>query len=121
MDKDEKSKQNITKRKRCPKGQYYDRITNGCKPKIQIQLENTEPASVQPAEMKGINEFFGEFLSSDKKESDSQAKPLENKQKRCPKGEHRDLITHKCVKKHTRVVIPKIKRTKIQNYYRNYS
>ena len=110
MDKDEKSKQNTTKRKRCPKGQYYDRTTNGCKPKIQI--ENSEPASVQPAEMKGINEFFGDLLSSDKKESDSQPKPLENKQKRCPKGEHRDPITHQCVKKNTRVVIPKIKRNR---------
>jgi len=108
MDKDEKSKQNITKRKRCPKGQMYDRTTGECKPKIEIQSDIR-----QPAEMKGIKELFGDvLLPSSYSSSSEKVEPLENKQKRCPKGQIRDPITKKCIPKQTRVAIPKIKRNK---------
>lgn len=109
MNKDEKLKQNITKKNRCPKGEYYDRTTNGCKPKIQIQIQEMN----EPADMKGMSELFGDFLnipSNKGTASDPKPLPIEDKTKRCPKGMHRDPITKVCVKKQTRVLIPKVKK-----------
>jgi len=90
------AQKDITKKKRCQKGTYYDKVAGRCKPKINIIEDPSEPAQMQ-----GINEFFGQFIG------EKEPTEIQNVQKkRCPKGKYRDHNGN-CLPKHTRTVNPK--------------
>jgi hypothetical protein len=104
MNKGEKSKHNNTKRKRCPPGMHYDKVSGECKPKIKINPDEIHIA----APMKGIRDFVGDIFNVSKETPD--------KRKRCPKGQHYDPITKLCIQKHTKTLKPKpIRLTKKNN------
>lgn len=90
----EDSPKNITKKKRCPRGTYYDKVSGLCKSKINIVKESSESTQIQ-----GINEVFGQILGNKQEKKDPK--------KRCPNGEQKDPITGKCISKQTRTANPK--------------
>jgi superfamily II DNA or RNA helicase len=89
----------ITKRKRCPKGEHFDKTSGKC---TTIKNKNSF------MKMIGLDTLFESTNASNisnptsSKDVPPTVEPAD-KRKRCPKGEHFDKPSGKCISKQTRV------------------
>jgi len=90
---------NITKRKRCRKGEYFDKNLGKCTQKLRKE----------PVKMMGITEVINQpFKNIFSQEEEQQ----QEKRKRCPKGEHFDKKLGKCTPKNMRASEQKTNKTR---------
>ena len=93
---------NTTKRKRCRKGEYFDKNLGKCTQKLRKE----------PAKMMGITEVINQPFKNIFSQEQQPEQEQQEKRKRCQKGEHFDKKLGRCTPKNVRASEQKTNKTR---------